>query len=127
MRLRSLRTLSVLGLLALAACNTSPMAGDACSKNGFECQDEAVALECVAGEWVALQCRGPGGCNRTDTTVDCDMSANQVGDACATTVEGDGLCAADGKALYECRNRKLVKTQDCSTCEVQSGQLVCNP
>ena len=55
------------------------------------------------------------------------MSANQEGDTCATTVEGDGLCATDGKALFECRNRKLVKTQDCSTCEQQSGQLVCNP
>jgi hypothetical protein len=101
-------------------------ADEACNKTGFVCQDTTTALECRGGAWVALACRGSGGCAEADGNIQCDMTGNLAGDACASTAEGKGLCSADGKATLECRSGALVATNACSSCTVSADQVVCN-
>jgi hypothetical protein len=93
----------------------------------FECEEPATALECISGTWSALPCRGPGGCTNMAATVRCDISANEVGDRCASTAEGRGLCSKDGKGTLECRQGVLVKTNVCRSCTVTGDSVVCQP
>ena len=114
---------TVLALFA-AACGGAN-AGDACDKNGFLCADATAALECKAGVWVSLPCRGPTGCTRVSDTIKCDMTQNNAGDNCASTAEGKGLCNSIGTATLECRQGVLVQTNTCKTCSVSGDQVIC--
>ncbi len=115
----------------LAACGgASP--GGACNKNGFLCFDTTTALECRDGKWLALPCRGSGGCvaakdGQSHDIIKCDMIGNKEGDACASTAENRGLCTPDGKAVLECRQGNLAQTATCSSCAVANDQVVCQP
>lgn len=108
----------------LLACG-GPSAGDGCSKTGFLCQDVSTALECRAGKWTALPCRGPQGCTKDGDAVKCDMSGDQAGDYCASTAEGKGLCTVQGTATLECRQGTLVQTNTCTSCTVSGDQVQC--
>lgn len=108
----------------LVSCG-SAKAGDKCDTTGFLCADATTALECKSSAWASLPCRGPNGCARSGQTVTCDMSANLENDACATSAEGKGLCAAGGLAQLECRGGVLVKTKTCRSCSVVSGVVDC--
>jgi hypothetical protein len=119
-------TMVSLAALVFAACG-SPSAGDKCSSNGFLCANAANALECKLGVWVALPCRGPGGCVKSGDTVKCDMSADQEGDKCASSAEGKGLCTTDMTATLECRDGTLVKTNPCRTCTISNDMVNCTP
>jgi hypothetical protein len=112
--------------LLLVGCGPSGKAGEACDKSGFLCQDTATALECRGNVWVALPCKGPGGCAVSGGNVQCDMNGNAAGDACASTAEGKGLCSADKKATLECRSGALVQTNVCQSCSTTADQVVCN-
>lgn len=119
----SLVVVAVVASLFLACGGAN--AGDDCDQTGFLCQDASNALECRVGKWTVLPCRGPGGCSKSGETVKCDMSGNQVGDACASTAEGKGLCNSNGTATLECRQGALVQTNTCATCTVAGDQVVC--
>ena len=112
--------------LLFAGCGPSGKAGEPCDKVGFLCQDAATALECRNGAWVALPCKGAGGCAVSGGNVQCDMNGNTAGDACASTAEGKGLCSADKKATLECRSGALVQTNVCASCSTTADQVVCN-
>lgn len=84
-------------------------------------------MECKAGRWTILPCRGPNGCKREGDIIKCDMSANNAGDACASTAEGKGLCASGGTATLECRQGQLVQTNTCRSCTVSGEQVLCQP
>jgi hypothetical protein len=116
---------SVVGSILLAGCGQS--AGDNCEGSGFVCQEDVLALECRGGVWRELPCRGPLGCRETDDAVRCDTSNNRVGDACASTAEGRGLCRADGLAVLECRQGVLEETASCAACTVNGDQVTCQP
>src|SRR4051812_4716920 len=103
-----------------------PKAGDSCT-TGFACEDASRGLECIGAQWVALPCRGPSGCVKSGPTLNCDMTGDLAGDRCASTVEGRGLCTADGKGTLECRQAVLVKTNNCSSCVVMNDQVICSP
>ena len=113
--------------LAVLATACGGRAGGTCNSEGFLCQDASSALECKVGVWVALPCRGPTGCQRQGDLVRCDMAANVAGDACASTVEGKGLCMSDGLGTLGCRDGTLVKTNVCRTCTVSADMVVCQP
>lgn len=121
-------TLALLSTAAmlLVACGGAK-AGDSCDKTGFLCQDTTTALECRVGKWTALPCRGTGGCTKAGDTIKCDMSANNAGDACASTAEGKGICTTSGTATLECRQGTLVQTNVCSTCTTSGDQIYCQP
>ncbi len=117
----------------LSACG-GPKAGTNCDKLGYLCADKDTALECRqtsatygTKEWVELPCKGPDGCRATGSEVSCDVSGSVEGDACATSMEGKGLCAADGKKAYVCRSGTFVVASVCQTCSVQSGEVICQP
>ena len=116
---------SSLFLVVAVGCG-GPVAGAACNKAGFACQDASSALECRVKKWTVLPCRGTGGCLQTGDTVTCDMNGNYPDDLCASTAEGKGLCNATGTATLECRLGKLEQTNTCSTCTVSGGQVVCS-
>ncbi len=120
-----LAAVSVVGSLLLAGCGQS--AGDSCEGGGFVCQEDVLALECRAGVWREVPCRGPLGCRETDDAVRCDTSNNRAGDACASSAEGRGLCRADGLAVLECRQGVLEETASCSSCAVNGDQVTCQP
>lgn len=115
----------LLGSLLLSACGAK--AGDACSGTGYQCASEKEALECRDKVWRSLPCKGGGGCTESDKTISCDMRNNVDGDACAASAEGTGLCTADGKAVLECRQGKLVQVKTCSVCTMDSTRVTCQP
>lgn len=117
---------SVVGSLLLSGCG-GPSAGDDCDGGGFVCQEDVLALECRAGTWRQVPCRGPLGCRETDESVRCDTSGNGEGDACASSAEGRGLCRQDGKAVLECRQGVLVETASCQSCAVENSEVTCQP
>lgn len=123
--MRASHTLAALGLsLILASCGGgSP--GESCNTEGLLCNDASSALECRLGTWRALPCRGPGGCKEAGDKISCDMSANMEGDACASSTEGQGICAPGGKAALTCRSGTLVKTNDCASCTIVGDQVSC--
>jgi hypothetical protein len=101
------------------ACDTSvAKIGDPCfSNNGVSCSiDLKEELRCKAGVWAhAITCGGPKACTSkfTDgktTTVDCDTTFANVGDAC----KGDGgSCSIDKQSLLLCKDGKLVVDKVC--------------
>jgi hypothetical protein len=94
---------------------------------GYACQDAATALECKAGAWLALPCKGAGGCKREAKVVTCDMAGNEATDSCASSAEGKGLCGPGGTSTLECRDGFLIKTNACKTCTVDADIVVCQP
>jgi hypothetical protein len=124
---RSLVLLPLLaGSLLLSACGVK--AGDSCEGGGYTCASEKEALECRDKKWRTLPCRGPQGCTQDGQTLSCDLTLNVEGDACAASAEGLGQCAADGKAILECRMGTLVRVKTCGTCASDSsGAIRCQP
>lgn len=119
---------SVLVLLAAVAVGCGPPGvGDKCSATGFACADNLTALECYGGVWRAVPCRGPAGCSRTGETVKCDVSGNQSGDACATTMVRTGICATDLKSSLICDPTDLAfkVASTCRTCTVEDMKVKC--
>ncbi len=86
-------------------------------------------LECRAKVWTALPCKGRGGCQRSNATVTCDMSANLEGDNCPSRDDGRtlGLCAADGRSTLVCKDGKLAKADLCKSCKVENNIVRCVP
>jgi hypothetical protein len=119
---------AVLGALAALGCGT-PHAGDPCRSIGrYQCADVAAALECRAGTWAALPCRGDGGCAFSTTgEVSCDLAGARAGDLCPTAKENDGLCGPGGASVLQCRAGAWVTTSTCRTCGVVGGYVVCGP
>ena len=111
----------------LAAACGSPKSGDKCSANGFVCENATNAMECKLSVWVALPCKGPGGCVKSADSIQCDMTADVAGDACASSAEGKGLCTTDGTGTLECKNGVLTQTNTCRTCSVMNDQVICSP
>jgi hypothetical protein len=125
--MRSSRLIAAAAASVLVAACGEPSAGDRCDNGGYVCQDDANALECRDGTWRALPCRGPGGCEESGRTVDCDVSQNLAGDACAESSEGYSICAADGRAVLECRTGTFQQTHTCSNCYPSDPILICDP
>ncbi len=119
-------SLSAAVLLLGVGCG-QPKAGDKCDTTGFLCADASNALECKVGAWVSLPCKGPGGCKRESDLVKCDMTGNEVGDACASTADTKGLCSKDGKATLQCYDGTLKQTNTCRSCTVSGDTVVCQP
>jgi hypothetical protein len=117
-------TAGLLGVLLLAACGT-PEAGDDCNTIGYLCANRTTALECRAGTWRQLPCRGVGGCELVGGHIECDVSLNQPGDACGAQVEGGSICTPAGDATLECRGGVFIQTLTCTSCTVVGGQLAC--
>ncbi|MCY1079137.1 hypothetical protein [Archangium lansingense] len=115
----------MIGSLLLSACGVK--AGDSCRGGGYTCASEKEALECRDEVWRTLQCRGASGCSESDGTVQCDMQGNLVGDSCAASAEGRGLCTADNRGVLECRMGVLTLVKTCGTCVMDDTHVTCEP
>jgi len=104
----------------------SPSAGTSCNVSGFVCESSASVLECQAGTWVSLPCKGPNGCSREGDMVKCDMTGNVANDACPAVAETKGFCTADNQGALQCLAGKLV-LRSCRTCSVSNEQVTCTP
>jgi hypothetical protein len=93
-------------------CDKALKAGSKCSVEGDWCSsDKKDWLTCQGGKLVVTgRCRGPAGCAPLDT-VACDASAAEEGDPC---FHGSSACAADGKAVFTCRDGVMKKDGACS-------------
>ena len=111
-------------LLSANAC-APPREGKSCAPGGFYCSGPKAALECREGQWMAIPCRGPGGCTSKEGAVSCEVHGGIVGDRCALQSEGLGLCSADGKALLHCQDGGMANAQPCDSCGLEGGQVVC--
>lgn len=131
--IRALALISSVSVVFAVGCGAAPEPGARCEKAGFVCGDENTAFECRSPgassglEWFELPCRGPDGCSAEGGQVTCDVSLNQVGDNCSSSMEGKGICAADGRSALVCRSGDFVKASDCLTCIVEGDEVVCQP
>ncbi len=111
--------------LILPGCSSAAEGTTCENPTVFDCRDDTSALECKAGLWTAVPCKGPKGCASSGGDVLCDLSGNAAGDACPAVHEGKGQCAPDGRATLECRGGTFQQTNTCGSCSVQQQQVVC--
>jgi hypothetical protein len=110
----------VLGLLFTAGCKSKPKAGDKCTGDEATCIDKTTILECQAGTYAQMACKGARGCaekatgtsrsGRTVTTnyaVECDFSAAAAGEAC---LDDTSQCNAEKNAMVTCKDKKVTRT-----------------
>ena len=119
-------TLAAAALAAFVFGCGSPSVGGSCKTGSVACEGSAKALECRAGKYVGLPCAGPKGCTQASGDVFCDYSGNRPGDFCALSLDGTGVCSADGTATLECRTGTVEKTHVCQSCQTQAGLIVCS-
>jgi hypothetical protein len=109
------RALVALACLAVLGCGSSsepPGAGDACSTEGqiiCEIIDpmssvQPLALECYAGSFRQLPCKGKGGCSTFAGKTTCDIASNDPGDACPYGDDGATQCSVDKSVVLQCLN-----------------------
>jgi hypothetical protein len=107
-------------LLIAVGCKSSKKAGDKCSADEASCIDKTNILECQAGVFAQMQCKGPKGCSekvtgathsgRTVTTnyaVECDFTAGAEGDPC---LDDTSMCSADKTTMVTCKDKKLTRS-----------------
>lgn len=107
------RALLIAAVLSSAlALGCRPSAGGSCKVAGREvCVDADSALACQDGQWTAMACRGPLGCATSGGDPQCDQASSSAGETC--NVPGDHVCAADGRGVLRCTERKWVLARRC--------------
>jgi len=118
--------LAAVTLAFLGACGAHE--GGTCSGGVYHCDAQDEVLECRGGTWVAVPCKGPGGCRAVTGGITCDITGNQEGDGCPSAMEGTGFCRGTApQSMFTCRGAQVVKLQDCSTCQATTTSIVCTP
>src|SRR5262245_58571210 len=117
-----------LALIPLLAAACSSKAGDDCSIGKHVCLDRTTLLACNTGRYVAVPCKGPGGCVDPGSNPICDFSHNEGGGECPWGYESKTHCTADGKSQIGCvKGKWLIEpcrgTGNCA--EVDQG-AACN-
>jgi hypothetical protein len=83
---------------------------------------------CQDGKYIAAPCRGPKGCSVAGTTVSCDFSGNQDGDACPSAGEGEAACTADKQQMVLCRGGRyqLEACRGPKHCDATGAKVECD-
>lgn len=114
------------------ACDISAnRPGDPCSRDdegAAICLGEKRLLACRGAAYLAVECRGPRGCETEDGRARCDTSVAAEGDACHDAAMK--ACSLDGKTLLACAAGKLAALYRCrgdDGCAVApGGKLDCD-
>ena len=133
MRLRLLA--AAVALVAVAACHTRPAPGGKCrATDPLVCGGVDTALVCQLpapaaqeGAWVAVPCKGTGGCARRSESDECDDTVAAEGDLCPTSPPLDYACSPDRKVALVCRDGRFGIWRDCrgpEGCSVEGGRNV---
>jgi hypothetical protein len=104
-------TLLLLAFFGLVlACKPQP--GDTCSENAQSCSSPTSRLTCLGGKYALELCKGPKGCTASGSTVACDATRGEAGDACV--YEKTSICSIDGKSLLRCDDGHLALVSHCA-------------
>src|SRR5262249_21371535 len=95
-------------LISLLAAACSAKAGDDCSIGKHVRLDKGTMLACNTGRYVAVPCKGPGGCVDPGSSPICDFSHDEGGGECPDTLEGKSHCTPDGKSQISCVKGKFL-------------------
>jgi hypothetical protein len=96
-------------LFGLAQVGCSKRPGDQCPLDTSLCADDHAMLACNTGAFVAVPCKGPGGCHEiSGTEAFCDFTPGPAGAPCSTKKDGKGFCSEDGHSEMICDNGKLL-------------------
>jgi hypothetical protein len=101
----------VLPFLVVLGCGARP--GDSCVGNDAVCENSAVLLECEAGRFFPIPCRGVDGCFYTHGSPICDASLALDGDACAIGEDGLFSCTVDLVDELQCQAGYWVTIDTC--------------
>ncbi|MEO7095901.1 MAG: hypothetical protein ABI175_21755 [Polyangiales bacterium] len=104
---RALLAVAVVVLAAHSGCSKedkAPAAGGMCDLGKRACADGKAALLCVNGVWQKDTCKGPKGCYLDKGLATCDLTGNESGDPCPTTMDGFSGCKSDGKTRVICKS-----------------------
>jgi hypothetical protein len=105
-RMRVVRR-AILGLvvvLSLACTKEKPPApGGMCDAGKRACADAKTALLCVNGVWQKDTCKGPKGCYLDKGLATCDLTGNESGDPCPSSMDGFSGFKSDGKTRVVCK------------------------
>jgi hypothetical protein len=111
-------------LVWVTACEKKPKAGDPCQTTAI-CATPSSALFCKAGTFVAVDCKGPGGCSAGEDT-SCDIAGDAPGDPCVR--EFSSFCTADRKSAATCKKGKVEINECAGSCKVDERKKVqCAP
>ena len=88
--------------------------GDPCSleeQGSAACQNNKTMITCRSGQYVALGCGGPNGCERQGDRALCDRSIAALGDEC----DNDGIkaCSRDSRQVLSCRDGTMATLLEC--------------
>lgn len=121
---RWLRT-SLFALWLLAGCR--PGVGGRCEKGEARCLDASRALACERGVFIEVPCRGPKGCQASDSAVSCDINRSREGDRCSLDEEGSASCA-DREKLVACHGGHFVESpcRGPKGCVVEGERALCD-
>lgn len=111
----------------VVACK--PKEGGSCRGTAATCTDPTTALVCRSGTYVAVTCRGPGGCAVSGEAVTCDDSTGTAGDTCFGVKPQDYACSSDGKEALHCEDGRFVKYLACrgpQACKVIGRTVSCD-
>jgi len=107
------------------------MAGQPCAQDATgTCGDSSTLLECYNGVYRGVRCGGSGGCLDVGSTIYCDQSNVEPGDACLHVSEGQTICAGDGLSVLRCTNGNFAIVDACgltSQCgaDLTTGEPAC--
>ncbi len=116
-------------VIPLLACKKgSPEVGTACENDGeASCRDGQTMISCEEGKWHEVTCKGPKGCEETETLANCDMSLGVDGEPCGT--EESYACSTDGKSLLKCADTKWTLQSLCKgpkACDASGPTVDCD-
>jgi hypothetical protein len=101
----------VLSTLLVASCKPKP--GDSCKKLDGACTGEESALMCEHGKLAEASCKGPGGCQKSGTTVTCDDDIAESGDPCLVSETANYACTTDHAKALICEGGKFKLSTTC--------------
>jgi len=103
---RFVQSLAIACFLALAL-SCKPKAGGKCDGGKSACADNRSALICSSGAYVAVSCKGGGGCADNDGIVQCDLGGDADGEPCVDLGDHALYCTADKDHAATCKGGKV--------------------
>jgi hypothetical protein len=128
-------------IVCFAACRTTPVVGEKCAvADQLFCPRRDRALVCeppegapgpkpaaFSGVWVEVLCKGARGCERRDTTSECDDTVATEGERCPIGPPEDYACTLDRSKALVCRDGRFGVWRACrgpQGCQVVDGRNV---
>lgn len=113
---------ALVAVIFASGCEPTP--GSPCSTTDTHCSGWQL-LQCIAGQWKLVACRGPGACVQSAGGAACDTSVGIAGDACPPDLEGKPVCSTDRTTELRCLDGLLNVEAACPACAGPPGSVTC--